>query len=69
MTAWVVFGRESGWDTYWRKELQTLNAALADSSTYQEYEGKFDKATQKFTLTEGVKFFPNYSKGDTHHAD
>ncbi len=49
-------------DTYWRKELQTLNAALADSSTYQEYEGKFDKATQKFTLTEGVKFFPNYSK-------
>ena len=49
-------------DTYWRKELETLNSALADDSTYQEYEGKFDKDTQTFTLTDGVKFFPNYSK-------
>ena len=58
----LSLGMNLAGDTYWRKELQNLNAALADSSTYQEYEGKFDKDTQTFTLTEGVKFFPNYSK-------
>jgi hypothetical protein len=58
----LSLGMNLAGDTFWNKELKTLNEALADQSTYQEYEGKFDKETQTFTLTEGVKFFPNYTK-------
>jgi len=49
-------------DSYWKTELTAVNAALADNTTYNEYEGSFDAATQTFTFTDGIKFFPNYGK-------
>ena len=49
-------------DSYWKTELTAVNAALADNTTYNEYEGSFDAATQTFTFTDGIKFFPNYAK-------
>ena len=49
-------------DSYWKAELTAVNAALADNTTYNEYEGSFDAATQTFTFTDGIKFFPNYAR-------
>jgi hypothetical protein len=49
-------------DSYWKTELTAVNEALADNTTYNEYEGSFDAATQTFTFTDGIKFFPNYAK-------
>ena len=58
----MTIGFNMAQDSYWTNELTSLNAGLADSSTYDEYEGTFSAATQTFSFTEGVKFYPNYSK-------
>ena len=58
----MTLGLNMAQDTYWTTQLTSLNAALADSSTYNEYEGSFNAETQTFSFTDGVKFYPNYSK-------
>ena len=58
----MTIGFNMAQDSYWTNELTSLNAGLADSSTYDEYEGTFRAATQTFSFTEGVTFYPNYSK-------
>ena len=58
----MTLGLNMAQDTYWTTQLTSLDAALADSSTYNEYEGSFNAETQTFSFTDGVKFYPNYSK-------
>ena len=52
----MTIGFNMAQDSYWTNELTSLNARLADSSTYNEYEGTFSATTQTFSFTE-VKFY------------
>ena len=52
-------------DAYWAAEYKALlGIDVFSDNAFQEYEGYFDAAEQKFTFDKGVSFFPFYESTD-----